>query len=195
METPLQKAVAYAEKGVQLNPEDQRARAILAFCRMLSNDLPAGLAEAEKALSLNPNSLFFMDTIGYLFTLMGEWERGPALIRKAIELNPGHHSYAFYALWLDWFRQEEYEQARLETMEFRTPEDFWDPLTRAATFGQLGRYEEGKRAAEELLKLKPDFLSRGRVLIEHYIKFEDIVERVIEGLNRVGLRLPGSDSS
>ena len=189
METPLQKAVAYAEKGVQLNPEDQRARAILAFCRMLSNDLPAGLAEAEKALSLNPNSLFFMDTIGYLFTLMGEWERGPALIRKAIELNSGHHSYALYALWLDWFRQEKYEQARLETLGFRTPGDFWGPLARAATFGELRRYQEGKQAVRELLHLKPDFPTRGMVLIKHYIKFEDIVERLIDGLSKGGLKL------
>ena len=189
MEMPLQKAVAYAEKGVQLNPEDQRARAILAFCRMLSNDLPAGLAEAEKALSLNPNSLFFMDTIGYLFTLMGEWERGPALIRKAIELNSGHHSYALYALWLDWFRQEKYEQARLETLGFRTPGDFWDSLARAATFGELRRYQEGKQAVRKLLHLKPDFPTRGMVLIKHYIKFEDIVERTIDGLSKVGLKI------
>jgi hypothetical protein len=29
----------------------------------------------------------------------------------------------------------------------------------------LGRLEEGKQAAEELLKLKPEFPTRGRVLI------------------------------
>ena len=67
--------------------------------------------------------------------------------------------------------------------------NFWDPLLKAATFGLLGRYEEGKRAAEELLKLKPDFQSRGRILIGHYIKFEDIVERTIEGLRSVDLNL------
>jgi len=64
---------------------------------------------------------------------------------------------------------------------------FWDPLAKAATFGLLGRYEEGKQAAEELLKLKPDFSSRGRVLIGHYIKFDEIVERTIDGLSKVGL--------
>ena len=41
----------------------------------------------------------------------------------------------------------------------------------------------------ELLKLKPDFTDRGRVLIRHYIKFENIVERVIEGLNAVGVEV------
>ena len=42
-------------------------------------------------------------------------------------------------------------------------------------------------AAAELRKLKPDFPARGRKLIRHYIKFEDIVERVIKGLNAVGI--------
>jgi hypothetical protein len=66
---------------------------------------------------------------------------------------------------------------------------FWDPLMKAAAFGLLGRYEEGRQAAKNLLTLKPDFPSRGRVLIKHYIKFEDIVERTIDGLSKVGLKI------
>jgi adenylate cyclase len=53
----------------------------------------------------------------------------------------------------------------------------------------LGRYEEGKRAVENLLKLKPDFPSRAPILIRHYIKFEEIVERVIDGLRKSGLNV------
>jgi len=187
LKVPLNEAIAYAEKGSHLNRGDQRASIVLAFARLLANDLPAGLAEVEKAHSLSLDSLFFMDTIGYLFTLLGEWKRGPALIRKAIELNPGHHPYVLYGLWLDCFRREEYEQARLETLQFRTYGDFWNPLVRAATLGQMGRSKEGKLAVQELLQLKPEFPTRGRRLIKHYIKFDDIVDRVIEGLNKVGL--------
>ena len=40
-----------------------------------------------------------------------------------------------------------------------------------------------------LLELKPDFASRGRALMGHYIKFEDILERVVEGLRKVGVEL------
>ena len=188
-ETALEKARAYAEKGVQMNPNNQRARAVLAFIRMLSNEIPAARAETERALALNPNSLLFLEGIGYLLTLLGDWERGPELIRKVIKVNPYHSRYIHYALWLDWFRQGDYEQAHLETLNYRQPSIIWDPITRAATFGQLGRYEEGRQAAEELLKLKPEFPTRGRGLIEHYIKFEEIVDRVIDGLNKVGLKI------
>lgn len=186
-ETALDKAVRYAENGVRLNPENQRGRAILGYIHMINNELPAALAEITRALALSPNSLIVLDSIGYILTLLGEWESGPLLIRKAIQLNPYYASHVHYALWVNWIRQENYEHAHLETMSFNKPSVFWEPLIKAATFGQLGRVEEGKRAVENLLKLKPEFPDRGRVLIKHYIKFEDIVENMIEGLKKVGL--------
>ena len=67
--------------------------------------------------------------------------------------------------------------------------DVWDPLLKAVTLGLLGRYEEAKHFVKNLLELKPDFSERGRILIKHYIKFEDIVERVIDGLQKVGLNI------
>jgi adenylate cyclase len=187
--TTLEKAIAFAEKGVLLNPDNQRARAILGFVRMLDNEIPGALAETEKALTLNPNSLYFLDGIGYLMTLLGEWEWGPALIRKAIRLNPYYKPVVHYALWLECLRQEEYERAHQETLRLIRPSIFWDPLVKATTLGLLERYEEGKQFVKTLLELKPDFPSRGRILIGHYIKFEEIVERVIDGLHRVGLKI------
>ncbi len=188
-ETALGKAVECAERGVQMNPHDQRARGVLALVRLFSNEIPAAREEIEKALALNPNSLFVLDGLGYLMTLLGEWERGPALIRKVIRLNPFYNPVVHYGLWLNWFRQEEYEQAHLETLNFRRPAVFWDLLAKGSTFGKLGKYEEGKRAVEDLVKLKPDFPIRGRILIRHYVKFEEIVVRIIDGLRKSGLNL------
>ena len=189
LETPLAEAFSFAERGVQLDPANQRARLIRAYVLLFRNEISAGLAECNRALALNPNSLIFLENIGYMMTLLGDWECGPTLIRKAIEFNPYYSVIAHYALWVDWVRQGDYQEAYLETQNFRTPLLFWDSLLKAATFGLLGRHEEGKLAAETLLKLKPDFPTRGQVLIQHYIKFEEIVARVFDGLGKVGLDL------
>ncbi len=69
------------------------------------------------------------------------------------------------------------------------PECHWDQLLKASACGHLGRIEEGQACVRALLALKPDFAQRGRILIGRYIKFEDIVERVIEGLNAVGIEV------
>jgi adenylate cyclase len=46
-----------------------------------------------------------------------------------------------------------------------------------------------KQSVEELLKLKPEITTCARVLIGHYIKFVDIIARIIDGLLKVGLNI------
>ena len=188
-EKPLEKAIEYAEKGTRMNRDNQRARAVLGLVRMFSNEIPAAREELDKALALSPNSLFVLDGLGYLMTLVGEWEKGPALIKEVIRLNPFYNTVVHYALWEDCLRREDYQGAYLETMGLRRPAVFWYPLVKAATLGHLGRYQEGKQFVETLLKLRPDFPTRGRILIRHYIKFEEIVSRVIDGLRKSGLNI------
>ncbi len=189
METPIEKGVEFTEKGVQLDPAKQRARVWLAEARLLNNQLPEGLVEAKKALALNPSSLIYLDAIGYALALLGDWEKGCALIQRALKLNPNIRAYNYYILYWDWLRQKEYEKAYRETLNFRLPSLFWDPLLRAIILGHLGRLKEGNRNVEEILKLKPDFPARGQSLIKHFIKSDELVEDHIEGLKKSGLDL------
>jgi len=161
----------------------------LAEARLLNNQLPEGLVEAKKALALNPRSLIFLDVIGYALAFLGDWEQGCALIQRALKLNPFTRAYNYYTLCFNWLRQKEYEKAYTETLNFRLPSLFWDPLLRAITLGHLGRLKEGNRNVEEVLKLKPDFPIRGRLLIERFIKSDELVECMIEGLKKAGLDL------
>jgi len=189
LDTPMETALSYATRGVHLEPASQRARIILAFVLLLKDDISQGVAEAEQSYRLNPNSLILLDNIGYLMTLLGDWERGPALIRRAMSVNPYYNVVAHYPLWADWVRQEKYRQAYDEALNFRLPGLFWDPLMKAAACGLIGKREEGRQAAGDLLALKPDFPRQGRRLIRYYIKFDDIVNRTIEGLEKCGLRV------
>jgi adenylate cyclase len=94
-----------------------------------------------------------------------------------------------HVLWVDFVRQKDYEQAYLETLNFRTPTLFWEPLLKASVMGLLGKIDEGRQAVGDLLKLKADFSKRGRNLIQYYIKFDEIVEQIITGLRKCGLEI------
>ena len=185
----LKKAFEYAQNGVRLSPDNQRCGATMAYIHLLRSDLKAGLAEAERALSLGPETLFIIDAIGHIMTLMGDFERGPALIEKIIRLNPFYANYVHFGLWVNCLRQKNYADAYRETLKLNSPALFWDHVAKAASLGLLGKTKEGRNSAAELLKLKPDFSERGGILIRHYIKFEDIVERVINGLDAVGIEV------
>lgn len=188
-EAPLEKAIEYAEKGVRMDPNNQRNVGILAYIRFLSNELSEALREADQALNLNPNSLFVLDGLAFIIMLSGEWERGADLAKKAIRLNPYHRALVHDALWVDYLRQEDFERAYIETMSRRRPAVFWYHLAKASTLGLLGRNEEGKKYVEKLLELRPDFQSKGRMLIKRFVKFEDIVEFIVGGLEIAGLRI------
>ena len=188
-QTPIEDAIRFAEKGVHLNPSNQRARVGLARARLVNNQLAEGLVEARNALALNSNSLIFMDLIGHVMAPLGEWDQGTGLIKKAIKLNPYHKPYGYHVLCADWLRKKEYEKAYLETLNFRFPSAFWDPLLQASTLGHLERAEEGSRYVEALLTIKPDFPDRGRTLIKHWVKSDELFECMIDGLKKSGLEI------
>jgi adenylate cyclase len=52
IETPLEKAVAFAERGVKLDPANQRVRSIMAFALLFKNELSAGLAEVDRSAAI-----------------------------------------------------------------------------------------------------------------------------------------------
>ncbi|MGD8347112.1 MAG: hypothetical protein PVI83_07685 [Lysobacterales bacterium] len=186
--TPQRKARELAQEGVRLMPDNQLSRLMLSRVHMLNGDLEAGRAEAEAAFALNPDSLMFMDAIGYMLVMLGDWDRGEQLILRAIELNPFYRLFVRSALWVNAFRQGDYERALAEAELCAGVTYFWGPLSRAATLGQLGHPGAG-RAVRGLLDLKPDFPVRGHTLIERFIKFPKISERIVEGLSKAGLSL------
>jgi adenylate cyclase len=187
-ETPIEDALEFAHNGVRLAPTDQRTRSTLAYVHLLSDEIAEGRREAEAALSLNRHSLFFLDTIGYLLTLLGDWERGPALARKAVRLNPYPRNVVHAGLWLDAVRRQDYDTACYEAEEF-TPGNFWRPLMRATALAYLGRMDKAGSDVEQLLLIKPNFQERGHWLISRYVKFDDLVKRIKEGLEKAGLSL------
>jgi tetratricopeptide (TPR) repeat protein len=185
----LEEATQFAEKGVRLSPSNQRARVVLAMAHLINNQLEEGLVEARNALALNPNSLIFMDVIGHVLAPLGDWDLGTGLIKKAIKLNPYHKPYVYHVLCADWLRKKEYEKAYLETLNFRFPAAFWDPLFQASTLGHLGRTDKGNQYVERLLTVRPDFPDRGRTLIKYWVKSDELEQCIIDGLKKSGLEI------
>ncbi|MDX2501812.1 MAG: hypothetical protein QNL14_15085, partial [Deltaproteobacteria bacterium] len=187
--TPLEKAEEFARRGISLDPTNRRARAIVAYVQLMLNKLPEARYEAQTAYNMHSCSLMYLDAIGWLMALAGEWQRGEKIINKAIQINPYYRPWVRHAVFLNWFRIENYQKAYRETLNFMMPEFHWDPLLKASVCGHLGRIVEGQACVGALLALKPDFVQHGRILIGRYVKFEAITDRIIEGLGKLGLNI------
>ena len=90
---------------------------------------------------------------------------------------------------LYYYRKYEYELAYNEAIQYDLPGLFWGPMLRAACLGQLKRQVEAEQQISHLLKFKPDFQEKSRMLIQRYVKEEELVEHIIEGLQKAGLQI------
>jgi adenylate cyclase len=187
IEAPLEKALTFAQKGVALAPENQFARDALSLVYFHRGDKDSFLQHVEQTIALNPNSPYVVGVAGWHMTLYGEWGRGLKLLKKGMKLNPYHPSWFCLAPFMDCYNRGEYENALSEAMKFNFPEIYLDPMMRAAALGQLGRQNEAKAAVAQLLKLEPDFATRGRWIINRYVKVDNLIDKVIEGLRKAGL--------
>jgi adenylate cyclase len=187
IEEALEKALIYARKGVALAPNNQFAQDALTLVYFHRGDKDLFLQHAEETISLNPNSPYIVGVAGWHMTLCGEWDRGLTLLRKGMKLNPYHPTWFHLAFFIYHYHRGEYENAFAEALKFNFPGLYLDPLMRAAALSQLGKQNEAKTAVSQLLKLDPDFTTRGRWLIGRYVKVDDLIDRIIEGLEKAGL--------
>ena len=187
IETPLENALAFAQKGVALAPENQFARDALTLVHFHRGPKELFLKNAEQTIALNPNSPYVVGVAGWHMALYGEWQRGLALMEKGMKLNPYYPSWFHLAPCIYHYSRGEYENAFNQALKFNYPELFWDPLMRGAALGQLGREDEARAAVGELLKLDPDFATRGRQMIRNYVKVDEVADAIVEGLRKAGL--------
>jgi adenylate cyclase len=187
IEAPLEKALKSAQKGVALAPGNQFAWDAMSLVYFHQSDKDSFLQHVEQTLGLNPNAPYVVGVAGWHMALFGEWSRGLTLLKKGMKLNPYHPSWFHLAFYMDFYRRGQYENALAESIKFNYPDMFWDPLMRAAAFGELGKQKEASIALGQLLKLEPDFANQGRRLISRYVKVDALVDNIIVGLRKAGL--------
>jgi adenylate cyclase len=185
----MEEALAYARRGVLVAPQNQYAHTMLAHLHFLVDQRDDFFREAELAVGLNPNSPMHTAFLGWDMALYGEWDRGQRLMERGIELNPYYPGWFHLAPYLYHFSEGRYEEAYQEALKFQSPQLFWDPLLRAAILGELDRLDEARVAVTELLRLKTDFPSCAKHLIGFYVKAEDQIQGLLDGLSKAGLTI------
>lgn len=189
IENSLDKALAYARKAIALDPLNQFAQDALSLVYFHKGDKIAFLKQVEQTISLNPNSPYIVGVAGWHTMLFGEWDRGRDLLKKGMNLNPFHPSWFHLATYMDFYRRREYENALAEALKFNFPGLFIDPMIRAAALGKLGEQKEAKKAIDQLIKMVPDFGHRAKQLIGRYIKVNDVINSIVDGLQNAGLNI------
>jgi TolB-like protein len=189
-ETSLDRALAAARRGVELDRANQFAMVALAQTHFFRQDLAAFLPAAERAMALNPLNTDALGILGLQIVHIGEFERGTAIVRRAMELNPNHAGWMHFAPLWNHFHKGEYEQALACANRVDVPGLFWPFLVMASACGHLGRKTEAEAAVRDLLALDPEFAAHVRYNVGTWHFASGLMEPILEGLRKAGLEIP-----
>jgi TolB-like protein len=185
----LDRALAVAQRAVDLAPMHALGHSALAGVHFFLKNKVAFRVEAERALALNPYDAASKAILGLLFAAAGEWDKGCAMVESAMQLNPNCPGYFYVARCWNSYRLGKYEETLEAVARANLRYSFHMFAIQAAALGQLDRREEGRNAVQTLLKLRPDFATVAR---HEYYKWldDENVESIIDGLRKAGLEMP-----
>ena len=138
----------------------------------------------EKALELNPNSADLLAEMADALVHVGRTAEGVVRIAQAKRLNP------IYPDWYDWvigiaaFNDGRYEDALAAFMRLDDHSNFLR-ADLVAAYVRLGRMEEARAVAAEMVRLQPNY----RLATERLRPFSDvrILQAFVADLRQAGL--------
>lgn len=158
-EASIRKGVELAEKAIAMNPNDTLGYMYLGNLRQLQGEHDQAVALREKAVALAPNDFQTTWGLGAVLFKAGQPERAIEILIRAQRLSPRHPAALLWSMAMAQLVAGRYEEA-VETGKraiVRTPNHAYPRFTQAAAYAALGRTDEAKAEAAELLRIDPSF--------------------------------------
>lgn len=185
----LDKAQEFSMRAIALDASSQTAHWALALTFFLRRNKTQFAQAIAKVVPLNPANSYMLVATGLLVGMALDIEDGMALMSRALQLNPCSPGWYRIVPYFKHYRAGNYEAALNEALLINTLDCYWDPMLRAAAYGQLGRKKEAQTALAELLKIQPDFEANHQGLLLSLTFSEDCAEELEEGLRKAGLAI------
>jgi adenylate cyclase len=152
-----QRALDIAHTAVRLDPEDGRCHQYAALVHLYREEFEICLSHYERAVALNPNDANGLSQFGLALTLAGRANEGIQLIRRAMRLNPFHPDWYWDDLAVALYGARQYDEAAAVNLRLTAHKKPWFHARLAACYFRLGRLEEARAQAAEVMRLRPDF--------------------------------------
>ena len=185
----LAKAAELNKKVIAMDPSDAVAHAFLGMVYTLMRQHEKGIAEVEKAVALNPNAADAQCFFGFILHYNGRHKEAIEAIKKAIRLNPFPPNWYFTKLGYAYLYAGMYEEAVAVCKKALhvKPDNLPARLRLAATYSLLGREEEARAEAAEVLRIDPKFSLKRFARGQPY-KNQSDTELFINALRKAGLK-------
>lgn len=177
-----------ARKALDADPNCADAYSLMAYYHREMNDFDQAIECTEKAIALAPNNAENLTTAAGTMTKAGKPERGLELIKRAMRVCPIYRAGFLRAL-AGAYRFAGNPDAAVNAYKesIRREPDFLSAhVNLVSTLGELGRIDEARQAANDVLRLAPDFSVREYMSGLSY-RYKSDASRVEDGLRNAGL--------
>jgi adenylate cyclase len=186
----LMKAIELCKKAISLDDSLPGAHGLLGFLYVQIRQYDKGIAECEKALELAPNSADAHSFMAQGLNYAGRPEEAIAHNDKAFRLNPtGAPTYYYSGASFSYFLTGRYEDSIKVCKEAlkRWPNNALAHARLAIAYMALGREEEARNAAQELLRIDPKFSAQKFAQMQP-AKDPTAAAQALELMNKAGLK-------
>jgi TolB-like protein len=187
-EAALGSAMDCAKNALELDPSCADAYCLLSICHLSKGEHDQAIAMSEKGVALAPSHAENLGVSAIVQNKSGGPERSLELIRKAIRLCPVYPSWFLWVLGTAYRLTGQTDRAigAFEAAIKRTADYLAPHVGLASTLGEIGRKEDAKASAIEILRLDPDFSIKKYMRGLTYKNPADMA-RFEDGLRKAGL--------
>jgi len=188
-EDSLSYTIELAQKTMSLDNLDSNAHGVLSSAYRLKGQHDKAIAEGKRAVELNPNSADAHVWLAIALNYADRAEEAIPLFEKAIRLNPFAPTLYFLQLGHSYRFLKRYDEAIASYKKALqlSPNNLFAHLNLTDAYIQVGRDQEARIHAAEVLRIEPDFSLERRAKILPY-KNQAEKERHINALRKAGLK-------
>jgi tetratricopeptide (TPR) repeat protein len=180
----LDRALDLALEAVEKDAFDARGHAELGYAHLYRKAHDASIKAYERALGLNPNDADVLADFGDALVYDGQPERAVGVLQRAMRLNP------YYPDWYLWNLADAFNVLRRHEDVIATVARMRNPTEGrrllAVSYAHLGRLEEARAQASEILRLHPGFTVSAWAERPPF-RNRDSLNQFVDGLRRAGL--------
>jgi adenylate cyclase len=179
----------HAHDALRLDPDNVRARVLLARRHMAYNRYAEAESEMQRALAINGNDADALAGRGHVLVWLGRADAAIDALELAQRIDPELNAFDRFALCLAYYLKQRYPEA-IEQAELnlrKTPDAHFNLVLLAAAYAQAGRAADAQKTVALLRARDPTFEAR-----TFGNKFQDPqdLQRLRAGMSKAGLYSP-----